>query len=149
VFDLARYLLGEVAEVFAYRKPSGVHALAVFENRAVCTLRAGVSSSWGLRNPVPAIIQGTEGTIYTMMNSKGEYTGTIADREGQTGIDASKEAGHGDRTRTEDIIGAIERDEPLICSLEDGIRTSELLHALWDSYNLGIRVPVHRSGKTG
>jgi len=149
VFDLARYLLGEVEEVFAYRKPSGVYALAVFENRAVSTMRAGMSSSWGLRNPTPVIVQGAEGTIYTAMNSKGEYTGMIADRDGQTPIDASKEAGHGDRTRTENIINAIKKDEPLICSLEDGIRTSEFLHALWDSYNLGIRVPVHRAGKTG
>jgi len=149
VFDLACYMLGEVEEVFAYRKPSGVYGLAVFENRSVCTMRAGMSSSWGLRNPTPLIVQGTKGTIHTAMNSKGEYTGTIADRDGQTPIDASKEAGHGDRTRTENIISAIEKDEPLICSLEDGIRTSELLHALWDSYNLGIRVPVHRSGKTG
>ena len=149
MFDLARYMLGEVEEVFAYRKPSGVYGLAVFENRAVCTMRAGMSSSWGLRNPTPLIVQGTKGTIHTAMNSKGEYTGMIADRDGQTPIDASKEAGHGDRTRTENIISAIEKDEPLICSLEDGIRTSELLHALWDSYSLGIRVPVHRSGKTG
>jgi len=83
------------------------------------------------------------------MNRKGEYTGTIADRDGQAAIDASKEAGHGDGTRTENMINAIREDEPLICSLEDGIRTSEFLDALWDSYNLGIRVPVHRSGKTG
>jgi hypothetical protein len=38
---------------------------------------------------------------------------------------------------------------PLIAPLEDAIRTSELLHAIWDSHNLEIRVPVHRAQKTG
>ena len=47
------------------------------------------------------------------------------------------------------MLGAILRDEPLICPLEDGIRSSEFLHAIWNSYNLGIRVPMHRANKTG
>jgi len=62
-----------------------------------------------------------------------------------TGTDTS----HGDATRTRNFLNAIERGEPLICSLEDGIRTSELLHAIWDSHSLEIRVPVHRVGKSG
>ena len=80
---------------------------------------------------------------------KGEHTGSIADAEGERPIEAGSDTGHGDRTRTENIVGAILRDEPLIAPLEDSISTSEFLHAIWDSYTLGIRVPVHRAGKTG
>ena len=61
----------------------------------------------------------------------------------------STDTSHGDATRTRNFLNAIAHDEPLICSLEDGIRTSELLHALWDSHTLEIRVPVHRVGKIG
>ena len=149
VFDLARYMLGEVEEVFAYKKSFGTYALAVFESGAVCTLTAATSSSWGSRNPTVLCIQGTEGTIHTVMNKSGQYTGTIAERAGETQIEASPETGHGDTTRTANVIDAIKRAEPLICPLEEGIKTSEFLHALWDSHNLGIRVPVHRSAKTG
>jgi len=37
----------------------------------------------------------------------------------------------------------------MICDLEDGIRTSELLHALWDSQSHEVRVPIHRRTQTG
>lgn len=149
VFDLARYFMGDPEEVFAYRRRWGITAIATFAGGAACTMVAGVSPPQGLRNPTVAVLQGTEGTIHTVMNQRGEYTGVIADADGERPIEAGSDTGHGDRTRTENIVGAILRDEPLICPLEEGIATSEFLHALWDSYTLGIRVPVHRAGKTG
>jgi len=150
VFDLARHMMaGDPEEVFACRKRFGITAVATFEGGAACTMVAGVSPQDGLRNPTVVVLQGTEGTIHTVMNQKGKYTGTIADADGERLIEAGSDTGHGDRTRTENIVGAILRDEPLICPLEDSISTSEFLHALWDSYQLGIRVPVHRAGKTG
>lgn len=149
VFDLARYLMGDAEEVFAYRRRYGITAVAVFEGGGACTMVAGVSPPEGSRNPVVVVLQGTKGTIHTLMNQKGEYTGTIADADGERPIEAGSDTGHGDYTRTDNIVGAILRDEPLICPLEDSISTSEFLHAIWDSYTLGIRVPVHRAGKTG
>jgi len=149
VFDLARYFMGDADEVFAYRRRWGITAIATFEGGGACTMVAGVSPQKGSRNPTVAVLQGTQGTIHTVMNQRNEYTGTIADAEGERAIEAGSDTGHGDRTRTENILGAILRDEPLICPLEDSIATSEFLHALWDSHNLGIRVPVHRAGKTG
>jgi len=149
VFDLSRYLFGEVEEVFAYHSEYGVYALTAFENKAMGILTTGVTSSWGLQNPTVLCIQGTEGTIHTVVNRQGEYTGTLIERDKETVIEADKDTGHGDRTRTRNIINAIQEDEPLICPLEDSIRTSEFLHAIGDSYTLGIRVPVHMSGKTG
>ena len=94
-------------------------------------------------------LQGTHGSIHTLMDKQGAYTGFLAHEDGETQIEARTDTGHGDRTRTENIMDAILRDEPLICSLQDGITTSEFLHAIWDSHNLGIRVPVHRASKTG
>ncbi|HUS79622.1 MAG TPA: Gfo/Idh/MocA family oxidoreductase, partial [Armatimonadota bacterium] len=149
VFDLSRYFMGQVEEVFSYRRAYGTYALAAFAGGGTATMRAGSTSKYGLRNPTVAIIQGTEGTIVTSMAKDGAYTGVLCNREGERPIDASPEAGHGDTTRTENIIAAITEDAPLICDLEDAIGTSEMLHALWDSYNLGIRVPVHQVGKTG
>ncbi len=149
VFDLARYFMGDADEVFAYRRRYGISAVATFEGGGACTMVAGVSPPDGLRNPTVVVLQGTKGTIHTVMNQKGEYTGVIADADGERPIEAGSDTGHGDHTRTANILGAILRDEPLICPLEDSISTSEFLHAIWDSYTLGIRVPVHRGGKTG
>jgi predicted dehydrogenase len=149
VFDMARYFMGEPTEVFAYRRPFSIYALATFEGEATAGMRAGSTSDRGLRNPTVAIVQGTEGTIVTSMSKDNKYTGVICDADGERVIDASPEAGHGDATRTENILAAIREDAPLICDLEDGIRSSEFLHALWDSYTLGIRVPIHQANKTG
>jgi len=149
VFDYARYMMGDATEVFAYRKPYGTYALGVFENDAMATMRAGSTSQLGLRNPTVAIIQGTHGTIITSMSKDNKYTGVICDADGERAIEASPEAGHGDNTRTENVLAAIRDDAPQICDLEDAIRSSEMLHALWDSYTLGIRVPVHQANKTG
>lgn len=149
VFDLARHMMGDPEEVFAYRKRYALTAIAVFDGGAACTMVAGRSPAEGSRNPTVVCLQGTEGTIHTTMNQAGEYTGVIANADGERPIEAGSDTGHGDRTRTENIVGAILRDEPLIAPLEDSIGTSEMLHALQDSLTLGIRVPVHRAGKTG
>ncbi|MFO8080224.1 MAG: hypothetical protein R6V07_07970 [Armatimonadota bacterium] len=95
------------------------------------------------------LVQGTCGTIVTRMNQAGEYTGVIADEDGERPIEAGSDTGHGDITRTENILAAIRDDAPLIASLEDSITTSEFLHAIWDSYEHGIRIPVHSAHKTG
>ncbi len=56
---------------------------------------------------------------------------------------------HGDYTRCQNFLDAVFEDAPLIAPLEDAIRTSELLHAIRDSHDHEIRVPVHWQGKTG
>jgi predicted dehydrogenase len=149
VFDLARYFMGEPREVFAYHGRHGVHALGDFGDDVVASMQAGTVSSLGVRAAAVCVLYGTGGSIHGGLDEHGAYSGIISDQDGPRPIEASPEAGHGDTIRTANIIAAIERDEPLICDLEDGIRTSEMLHALWDSYTLGIRVPVHAAGKTG
>ena len=46
-------------------------------------------------------------------------------------------------------LDAVQKDSPLIAPLEDAVGTSELLHAICESHDFEIRVPVHRRGKTG
>jgi len=151
IFDLSRYMFGEVEEVFAYkgRKIYGTYAVAIFENGATALLTSSIASKLGLRNPTVVSIQGTKGTINTGMTKKREYIGELIAKDKVSTIKASKETGHGDRVRTENIINAIQKNAPLIAPLEDGIRTSEFLHAIWDSYTLGIRIPMHVSEPTG
>lgn len=149
-FDLARHMMGLPAEeVFAYRRRYGITCVATFEGGAACTIVGGSSPMHGLRNPNVVLVQGTRGTIATHMNKAGEYTGVIADEDGERPIEAGSDTGHGDITRTENILAAIRDDAPLIASLEDSITTSEFLHAIWDSYEHGIRIPVHTAHKTG
>ncbi|MGM0494517.1 MAG: Gfo/Idh/MocA family protein [Armatimonadota bacterium] len=149
-FDLARHMMGgQAEEVFAYRRRYGITCVATFEGGAACTIVGGSAATQGLRNPTVVLVQGTCGTIVTRMNQAGEYTGVIADEDGERPIEAGSDTGHGDITRTENILAAIRDDAPLIASLEDSITTSEFLHAIWDSYEHGIRIPVHSAHKTG
>ena len=155
--DLMRYLFGEVRDVFAFRGDCGVMALMRFESGAMGKATAASVSNKGIATPHVLCIQGTEGTIFTQnecqYSDKGlvrGYHGTIvADGKPQPIEVDTTDTSHGDATRTRNFLDAVERGEPLICSLEDSIRTSELLHAIWDSHDLEIRVPVHRVGKSG
>ena len=156
-YDFMRYMFGEVRDVFAFRADCGVFALMRFESGVIGKATGGSASKQGLTTPHVLCIQGTEGTIFTQNENqytdKGPvrgYTGYIVTKGEQKPIEVNEsDTSHGDATRTRNFLDAITEDAPLICSLEDSIRTSELLHALWDSHNLEIRVPVHRVGKSG
>lgn len=156
-FDLMRYFFGEVRDVFAFRADCGTFALMRFHSGALGKATGATASNKGIATPHVLCIQGTEGTIFTQNEYQYTderlvrgYTGTIVTDGKPKPIQVSDtDTSHGDATRTRNFLGAILDGEPLVCSLEDGIRTSELLHALWDSHNLEIRVPVHRVGKSG
>ncbi|MBM4050097.1 MAG: Gfo/Idh/MocA family oxidoreductase [Planctomycetes bacterium] len=157
VFDLMRYLFGEVRDVFAFRESCGTFALMRFHSGALGKATAATASNKGIATPHVLCIQGTDGTIFTQNEHQYSDKGLLRGYSGYIVTDgkpkpievAGRDTSHGDATRTRNFLNAIERGEPLICSLEDGIRTSELLHALWDSHNLEIRVPVHQAGKSG
>lgn len=156
-YDFMRYMFGEVHDVFAFKADCGVFSLMRFESGVVGKATGATASKQGLATPHVLCIQGTEGTIFTQNENqytdKGQvrgYTGYIVTNGEQKPIEVSEsDTSHGDATRTRNFLNAVTGDEPLICSLEDSIRTSELLHAIWDSHNLEIRVPVHRVGKSG
>lgn len=156
VFDLMRYLFGEVRDVFAFREPYGTFVLMRFVNGALGKATAATASNQGIATPHVLCIQGTQGTIFTQnVYQSGDawsvrgYQGYLVRNKQQEPIEAASDTGHGDYTRTVNFLDAIEKGAPLIAPLEDAVRTSELLHAIWDSCNLEIRVPVHRLGKTG
>ena len=127
-----------------------------FHSGALGKATAAVASNQGLATPHVLCIQGTQGSIFTQNSYQDDawsvrgYHGYIVTEGQQELIPVSeRDTGHGDATRTRNFLAAIFEGKPLIAPLEDAIRTSELLHAIWDSHNLEIRVPVHRLGKTG
>jgi len=156
VFDLMRYLFGEVKDVFSFKERYGAFVLMRFQSGALGKATAAVASNRGLATPHVLCIQGTLGSIFTQNTYKSDawsvsgYHGYIVTEGRQELISVSeRDTGHGDATRTRNFLDAVLEGKPLIAPLKDAIRTSELLHAIWDSHNLEIRVPVHRVGKTG
>jgi len=156
VFDFMRYIGGEVRDVFAFRELGGTIALMRFHSGAIGKANAGVASDQGLATPHVLCVQGTTGTLFTQNTrlkdawGSGGYHGFLVTNGQQEpiAIDAT-DTGHGDATRTRNFLDAVFDGAPLISPLEDSVRSSELLHAIWDSHNLEIRVPVHRANKTG
>lgn len=156
VFDFMRYLGGDVRDVFAFNERGGTFALMRFYSGVIGKATAGVASQEGLATPHVLCVQGTEGTLFTQnrrvvdaWGSRG-YHGFVVTGGEQRPIDVdTSDTGHGDHTRTQNFLDAVLDGAPLIAPLEDAIGTSELLHAIWDSHNLEIRVPVHRAVKTG
>jgi len=57
--------------------------------------------------------------------------------------------GHADEVRCGNFLDAMLDGVELISPLEDAIRTSELLHAIRDSHDHEIRVPIHWQEKSG
>ena len=156
-FDLMRYLFGEVRDVFAFRSDCGTFSLMRFHSGAMGKATGATASKQGIATPHVLCIQGTQGTIFTQNEHQYSEKGHVKGYRGYIVTDgqprpievSTSDTSHGDATRTRNILDAVDHDAPLVCSLEDSIRTSELLHALWDSHNLEIRVPVHRVGKSG
>ncbi len=156
VFDLMRYLFGEVKDLFSFREQYGTFVLMRFQSGAFGKATAATASNQGLATPHVLCIQGTLGSIFTQNSYESDawsvkgYHGYIVTEGRQELITVSEsDTGHGDATRTRNFLDAVLEGKPLIAPLKDTIRTSELLHAIWDSHNLAIRVPVHQLGKTG
>ena len=154
-FDLTRYILGdEPFDLFSFSHRAVSVALIRFVKGAVVKVTSGTSSTRGIPHVTPVLVQGTEGTLYTSWkhfeNKKDpELKAYLVSNGKRTVIAAEKDTSHADLSRVRNFINALRRDEPLICDLADGLRTSELLHALWDSQSHEIRVPIHRRTQTG
>jgi predicted dehydrogenase len=188
VFDLCRYLLGEVKEVFAFREPYGTFVMMRFTSGALAQAISGTASKFGVAAPNVLTIQGTEGVLVTFSeprdprgllgrDARGEslpevslprqapagqerrslpgpadprYRGYYQNESGYHEIEVTTyDNSHGDLTRCQNFLDAVFDDVPLIAPLEDAIRTSELLHAIRDSHDHEIRVPIHWRTKTG
>lgn len=155
-FDFARYIMGDVADVFAFRQPYGTFATFRHVNGSCSQVIGGSASKLGQAVPHVLCVQGTEGTLvtYNEMPVKAglpvAYRGHVI-RKGKLKefTPVSRDTFHGDVGRCRNFYDAIFKGTPLICDLLDGIRTSELLHAMRDSQEHEIRVPVHQRTKTG
>ena len=156
VFDLCRYLLGEVKEVFAFRELYGTFVMMRFTSGALGQAISATASKFGVAAPNVLTIQGTEGVLVTFNEprksaaAEPRYRGYYQNEGGYHEIEvATHDNSHGDLTRCQNFLDAVFDDAPLIAPLEDAIRTSELLHAIRDSHDHEIRVPVHWRTKTG
>lgn len=155
-FDFARWLFGEVVDVLAIQKGYGVFATFRHAGGATSHVIGGAAPKAGLAVPYPLCIQGTKGTIVTyQVHGKASWSAAgyrgwvIADGKQRDITPKASDTGHGDLTRCRNFYNALVKNEPLICDMDDAIRTSELLHAVRDAHDHEIRVPVHRTGKTG
>lgn len=154
-FDLARWLFGEVIDVFAIRGP-GVFATFRHAGGAVCQVIGASTAKGGLASPQAILVQGTAGTLYSTYIAgmegwePGAYRGYLVKDGKATDITpAETDTGHGDLNRCRNFYNAVKAGGPLVCDMLDAIRTTELLHAIRDSHDHEIRVPVHQTSQTG
>jgi hypothetical protein len=59
------------------------------------------------------------------------------------------DSSHGVILRTRNLLDAIAGKSDLICDLDDAVRTTELLHALWLSERMQTKIPVLPANNTG
>ena len=156
---MARYLFGEVREVFAARGDSGgAMGILWMRSGAMVHVMAGsiTASKYGSNQHEMVVAHGTKGSAWVNrdVNSPDKLVDTCTYRTNgpiRTAPSVCKlpDATHGAIIRTKNLLDAIEGKGPLICSMEDGAKTTELLHAIWLSETRGIKVPVVSGNKTG
>jgi len=158
-WDMARYLFGEVREVFVGKGDrGGTMGILWMRSGALVHVLAGsiVASRYGSNQHEMVVAHGQKGTgwLNRDKNSGDQIVETCTYRT--TGpirtapaVCKLKEATHGTVIRTKNLLDAIEGKAELICSMEDGAKTTELLHAVWLSETRQIKVPVFSGDKTG
>ena len=154
-WDLARYLLGEVREVSATSGPCDMGILWMHSG-AICHVLAGTvrHASVGYMQRQIVAVNGRLGSGWLNREETPPYRWlatykTDDDIQPCPQVSDLPESSHGATIRTKNLLDAIEGKAELICSLEDGATTTELLHALWLSQRLQVKVPVLPAGHTG
>jgi len=158
-WDMARYLFGEVREVFAARGDrGGTMGILWMRSGALVHVLAGsiTASKYGSNQHEMVVAHGTKGTAWLERdkNSGQELvetctyrtTGPIRKARSVSGL---KDSSHGVVIRAKNLLDAIEGKAELICSVADAARTTELLHAIWLSETRQIKVPVCSAERTG
>lgn len=165
-WDMARYLFGEVREVFAASvpkvlelEPDGTGAqmgILWMHSGALVHVLAGLLSipRVGGNQHQFAQVHGTKGSAWMVRDMYEPYeyhTYYRTDGEIQTApaVTDLPSSSHGILIRSKNLIDAIEGRAELICSLTDGARTTELLHALWVSQQTQSKVAVLPGVQTG
>lgn len=158
-WDMVRYLLGEVKEVFFARGAVGsTMGLLWMESGCLCHVLSGSQpqSKFGPNTIQYIEVHGTRGTCWMYRELDGEKRMRSLYRIGKEGelqnapqVAKFPPSSHGSVLRTHNFLDAIEGKEDLICSMADGAKTTELLHALWLSDRMQVKVPVLSSNHTG
>lgn len=165
-WDMARYLFGEVREVFCVNTPklielepgsSGAQMGVLWLwSGALCHVLAGVMSIPKIGGNQHQFVQvhGTLGSAWLMRDlyePHDYHTYYRTDGEIQTApaVTDLPSSSHGIIIRSKNLLDAIEGKAELICSLEDGARTTELLYALWLSERTQTKMAVLPGGTTG
>lgn len=158
-WDMARYIFGEVKEVFATRgERGGMMGILKMHSGALVHVLAGsiAASKFGSNQDEMIVAHGTKGSAW--VNRDKNKIDPIAETctyrtngpiRKAPSVCKLKEGSHGAIIRTKNFLDAIEGKCELICSMEDGAKTTELLHAIWLSETRQIKIPVVSGNKTG
>jgi predicted dehydrogenase len=161
-WDMVRFLLGEPKEVFCTNVSTVVGGVAVqmgilwMESGAVVHVLAGqvrVPKIGGNQHQF-AQIHGTRGSAWLMRDLYAPYDRHAyyrTDGEIQEAARTSElpNSTHGTIIRTRNFMDAIEGKAELICSMEDGAKTTDMLHAVYLSERMQTKVAVLPAHKTG
>lgn len=163
-WDLARFFFGEATHVFSAESTvsaldgtSGIQmGMLWMRSGAIVHVLAGMTAvpQIGGNQHQFAQVHGTKGSawlirdLYEPYNYHAYYR---TDGEIQTAPPATAlpDSSHGVIIRSKNLMNAIEGKEVLICSLEDGAHTTELLYALWLSERTGVKTAVLPARVTG
>lgn len=161
-WDMARFLLGEVNEVFCtfgdkVVQGSGIQmGILWMASGAVVHVLAGQTRIPKVGGNQHQLVQihGTRGSAWLMRDLYAPYDrhayyrtdGEIREAPRTTELANSS---HGTIIRTRNLLDAIEGKSELICSMEDGALTTDLLHALYLSERMQTKVAVLPAIKTG
>ena len=161
-WDMARFLLGEVDEVFSTNAEKVVGGTGIqmgmlwMASGAVVHVLAGQTRIPKVGGNQHQLVQvhGTRGSAWLMRDMYEPYDrhayyrtdGEIQEAPRTTDLPNSS---HGTIIRTRNLLDAIEGKAGLICSMEDGALTTDLLHAVYLSERMQTRVAVLPAQKTG
>jgi predicted dehydrogenase len=165
-WDTARYFLGEATHAFSTDSPAvaampdggqGVQmGILWMRSGALVHVLAGstrVPQVGGNQHQF-AQVHGTLGSAWLMRDLYEPYEYHAyyrTDGEIQTAPKLTQlpDSSHGIVIRSKNLMDAIEGREELICSMEDGAHTTELLYALWLSERTGVKTAVLPARTTG
>jgi predicted dehydrogenase len=158
-WDMVRYLFGEVREVFAGRGDNGgMTCVCWMSSGALVTATAGGlrGSKYGSNQHEMIVANGELGTAWmerdkncpdeTAETCTYRTDGPIRKAPSATRL---RSGSHGAIVRSKNLLDAIEGKDELICSMADGAKTTEFLHAIWLSETRQIKVPVLSANRTG
>lgn len=165
-WDMVRYLFGEVREVFCAECPLLIHhpeggsgtqmGIAWLNSGALCHVLAGATRVPTIGGNQHQFVQvhGTLGSAWLTRDLYEPYGYHVlyrTDGEIQTApaVTELPDSSHGVLIRAKNLMDAIEGQADLICSMEDGARTTELLSALNLSERTQVKTQVLPGRVTG